>query len=49
MSLKKYCWNSLTIIFFQDITDLVVEVEFPDSNITENFVITGEEIANINR
>ena len=37
------------MILFQDITDLVVEVEFPDSNITENFAITGDEIANINR
>ena len=43
-------WPQIIFLtFFQDITDLIVEVDLPDSNLTENFLITGDEIANIHR
>ena len=40
-ALVRYSYNSR----IKDITDLSVEVDIPDSNITQTFHITGEDIA----
>ena len=37
------------LISLQDITDLTVNVDLPDSNITENFQIDGNNIASTYR
>ena len=44
-ALVRYSYNSR----IKDITDLNVEVDIPDSNLTHTFHITGENIANLQR
>ena len=44
-ALVRYSYNSR----IKDITDLNVEVDIPDSNLTHTFHITGENIATLQR
>ena len=44
-ALVRYSYNSR----IKDITDLNVEVDIPDSNLTHTFHITGENIADLQR
>jgi CD109 antigen len=44
-ALVRYSYNSR----IKDITDLTVEVDIPDSNLTHSFHITGENIADMQR
>ena len=44
-ALVRYSYNSR----IKDITDLTVEVDIPDSNMTHSFHITGDNIASLQR